>query len=112
MINKHIDLVRIDLIIIAIFLQSFSFVTIKYASMYNSYSYLLLFLAFSFIVSRAYIWQIILKNNELSKVYPFNSLVQVLILVCAYYLFSEDIKINNLIGLLFMVIGLFILGKK
>jgi multidrug transporter EmrE-like cation transporter len=110
MINSHIK--RVDFILIAIFLQSFSFLSIKYASMYESYSFILLGIAFTFIMSRAYIWQIVLKYNELSRVYPFNSLVQVLIFVYAVVLFGENISIWNVIGLSFMIYGVILLDKN
>ncbi|MGB5920466.1 hypothetical protein [Arcobacter sp.] len=103
---------KIEFIILSTFLQSFSFLAIKYASMYESYSFILLGVAFSFIVSRAYIWQIILKYNELSRVYPFNSLVQVLILIYAVMFFNENISFQHVFGLCMMIYGLYLIGKQ
>lgn len=102
---------KINFIILAIFLQSFSFLNIKYASIYENYSLILLGVAFTFIVLRAYIWQIILKHNELSRVYPFNSLVQILIFIYAVVLFDETVSFWNIIGLGFMIYGIILLGK-
>lgn len=107
----QLQIKRVDLVLIAILLQSFSFLTIKYASIYEAYSLILLGVAFGFIVSRAYIWQVVLKHNELSRVYPFNSLVQVLIFVYAVVLFGETITLWHIVGLGLMVYGLYIMGR-
>lgn len=103
---------KLNLILIGIFIQSFSFLTIKYASIYEAYSLILLGIAFGFIISRAYIWQIVLKHNELSRVYPFNSLVQVLIFVYAVVLFGEFVSFLHVVGLGLMVYGVILLGKS
>lgn len=103
---------RLDLVFSGILFQSFSFLAIKYASIYEVYSFILLGLSFCFIVLRAYIWQIVLKYNELSRVYPFNSLVQVFILMYAVILFDETVSILHLIGLAMMIIGVILLGKN
>jgi drug/metabolite transporter (DMT)-like permease len=108
----QIQIKRIDFVLIAILLQSFSFLTIKYASIYEAYSLILLGVAFGFIISRAYIWQVVLKHNELSRVYPFNSLVQVLIFVYAVLLFGEVFSFWHVVGLGLMVYGLYLIGKK
>ncbi|WP_419767383.1 EamA family transporter [Arcobacter sp.] len=106
-----LEIKKIELITFGIFLQSFSFLSIKYASTYEAYSLVLLGIAFIFIVSRAYIWQIVLKHNELSRVYPFNSLVQVLIFVYAVIFFEESVNLWHVLGLGLMMIGLYIIGK-
>jgi multidrug transporter EmrE-like cation transporter len=98
---------KIPLIILAILLQSFSLLFIKYANLYSQF---LLVVAFTFMILRAYFWQIILKYNELSKVYPFNALVQVLVLIYASFLFQESIDLHHIIGIVFMCIGIAILG--
>ncbi|WP_137012790.1 hypothetical protein [Sulfurimonas crateris] len=108
----QLQIKRVDFVLIAILLQSFSFMTIKYASIYETYSLILLGVAFAFIVSRAYIWQIVLKHNELSRVYPFNSLVQVLIFVYAVVLFGEVVSFWHVVGLGLMVYGVILLGKS
>lgn len=106
-----LELKKIELIILGVLLQSFSFLSMKYASIYTGYSLALLGIAFLFIASRAYIWQIVLKHNELSRVYPFNSLVQVLIFVYAVVLFGESANSWHVVGLGLMIIGLYIIGK-
>lgn len=102
-----------SMVLLSVFLQSFSFLTIKYASTSSvMYAIVLIVSAFAFIIARAFLWQRILKHNELSKVYPFNSLVQVLIFLYAIFLFDEIITVNNIVGLSFMLFGVILLGKK
>lgn len=110
--NKMLKIEKLNLIILGILIQSFSFLTIKYASVYQAYSLILLGVAFALIVSRAFIWQIVLKHNELSRVYPFNSLVQILIFVYAVVLFGEVVSFWHVVGLGLMVSGLYLIGKE
>ena len=65
--------------------------------------------AFVFFGIRAYLWQLLLKVTPLSKIYPFASLVQVLILLYAVCLFNEDVTLNQIIGLSIMISGLFVI---
>jgi multidrug transporter EmrE-like cation transporter len=98
---------KIPLIILAILLQSFSLLFIKYANLYSQF---LLVVAFAFMILRAYFWQIILKYNELSKVYPLNALVQVLVLLYAVFLFHENIELHHILGIISMMTGIALLG--
>ena len=55
------------LLISSIFLQSFSFLSIKFSTIQESfYALILLVVAFFFLVARAIVWQILLKSVELS----------------------------------------------
>lgn len=102
-----------SLIATTIFLQSFSFLGIKYATMTQGVNtWIYLGVAFFFILARALVWQIVLKFVSLSKAYPFSSLVQVLILVYATILFHEEIMIHHIIGLACMLAGLFLITKS
>lgn len=110
---NNIKIEKINILFFSILLQSFSFLSIKFATLSNGYvSILLLILTFVFLVLRAITWQIVLKFNPIAKVYPFNSLVQVLIFLYAVILFNESITIGNIIGLAFMIIGIILLGKN
>lgn len=101
------------LLISSIFLQSFSFLSIKFSTMQeNIYALILLVLAFFFLGSRAIVWQMLLKHTELSKIYPFASLVQVLILIYSVVIFNENVTINNIIGLLIMLSGIYYISRK
>jgi len=107
-----LEIKKVHLVLLGVFLQSLSFLSIKYASAYPTLSIILMILAFAFILTRAYVWQIILQYNELSRVYPFNSLVQVLIFLYAVFLFHETITLTNIMGLILMITGLYFIGKK
>ena len=72
----------------------------------------LLILSFTFSMMRAVIWQMLLKTIELSKVYPYASLVQILILIYSVILFHENVTINNVIGLLIMLSGIYYMSRK
>ena len=110
---KIIKLNPISLLSITILLQSFSFLSIKYSSMQAGIvSFALLIVAFGFLGMRAIFWQYLLKRTELSNIYPFASLVQVLILLYAVVLFNEEISLNNVIGLIIMLSGTLFLSRK
>jgi multidrug transporter EmrE-like cation transporter len=99
-------------LVVSILLQSFSALTIKYASMASgSMSIFLLSFAFVFIVIRAVVWQYVLSRFPLSFVYPFTSLVQVLILIYAVFLFDETVSFFQMIGFVMMLIGLTVIAK-
>ena len=100
------------LLTFTIFLQSFSLLSIKYSTLNSGLtSIALLLLAFLFMVMRAILWQYTLRLTELSRVYPFASLVQVLILIYAVVLFKEVITMNNVIGFLIMLTGIFFISR-
>ena len=99
-------------VIAAVFLQSLSFLSIKYASTGSSYMYFFLGLATVAIFFRSVLWQKVLSQNELSSVYPFNALVQLLIFFYAVVLFNESFTWVNIVGLVVMSVGIMMLGKK
>ena len=113
MIDMSNKISKFHLIFVAILLQSFSFVAIKAASMsILPYSMILIGLAFFLMFARALVWQVILRCNNLSQVYPFNALVQVIILLFSYFLFHEKITINNILGVILMLFGIMLLGRN
>lgn len=96
----------------SIFLRSFSFLVIKYSSMATGIQiYLLLCLAFIFIIARAFTWQKVLQITPLSIAYPFTSLVQVLILIYAAFLFNEQVEFHHILGIVVMLSGLLLISK-
>ena len=100
------------LLVVTIFLQSFSFLSIKLSTMQTGFfASALLISAFGFIGLRSVFWQHLLQGTELSKVYPYASLVQVLILLYAVFIFNEPITLNNLIGLGMMLAGIFYMSR-
>lgn len=76
------------------------------------YTLMLLMLAFFFLGTRAIIWQMLLKHIELSKIYPFASLVQVLILIYSVVIFNENVTVTNIIGLIIMLNGIYYMSRK
>ena len=98
---------------LTIVLQSFSFLSIKYSTLQTGVTTIvLLILALGLLGLRAILWQRLLKLTDLSHVYPFAALVQVLILLYAVLLFDESISLNNVIGLLLMLIGVYFLSRQ
>lgn len=101
------------LLLSSIFLQSFSFLSIKFSTMQEGiYAVVLLMLSFIFIGIRAYIWQILLQSIALSKIYPLTSLVQVLILIYSVVFFNENINMYHMIGLTIMITGIYHISRK
>ena len=97
----------------SIVLQSFSFLSIKLSTLQGGYySIILLIVAFGFIGLRLIFWQYLLKLTELSRVYPYAALVQVLIFLYAVVLFNEPVTVNNVIGLFMMLGGIFIMSRR
>ena len=97
----------------SIFLQSFSFLSIKFSTQETGllvWAYLLM--ALFFLVFRAIIWQILLRYVALSKIYPYTAFVQVLILIYSVTFFDESITLYNILGLLTMLVGIFYMSKK
>jgi len=76
------------------------------------YVVLLLVLAFFFLGTRAIVWQKLLKTIELSKIYPYASMVQILILIYSVVLFDENISLYNIAGLLIMLSGIYYIASK
>lgn len=95
----------------SIFLQSFSFLSIKFATQQHGLATLALMgLAFVFLGSRAILWQWLLARRPLSFIYPFASLVQILILLYAIFLFGENVGLHQFFGFVIMIIGLVVIS--
>jgi len=84
----------------------------------NTYSYIDLFFsiyylaAISLILIRSVVWQLVLKEKDISQVYPLNSFVPVLILLSGVLLFNENVTANNIIGVLILIFGIFFIVDK
>jgi len=48
---------------------------------------------------QALAWTLVLRHHPVSRVYPYNSLVFIVILMAARWLFSETITLNHIIGM-------------
>ena len=100
------------LVIMSVFIQSFSILIFKLGSYYTAEKTYLFFVSgvcLEFV--RAYLWQLILLKKELSAVYPYTSFVQVLIFIYSIVLFDEKVHGRHFLGLALIVIGVFIFSK-
>jgi multidrug transporter EmrE-like cation transporter len=68
-------------------------------------------LALCCMVLQAIVWQQALKHYKLSFAYPFMSLVNFVILFSAFLLFNESITTANIIGLMVISIGIYVLSR-
>ena len=100
------------LIVITIFFQSFTLLSIKFSTLNTGIvSFVLLVVAFVFLGLRAILWQYLLKLTDLSHVYPYAALVQVLLVLYAVILFNETITTGNVVGLFMMLTGIYIMAR-
>ncbi len=105
------------LVLVNISLQVSSFILVKVAAI-NAVSYTSIFFnifyisALSLSVFRSIVWQLILKKNELSKVYPINSVVPILILLSGFVFFDEHISNNNIAGAILLMLGVYLIVEK
>ena len=60
---------------------------------------------------QAIVWQQALKHYHLSFAYPFMSLVNFVILFPAFLLFNESITSMNIIGLVVISAGIYVLSR-
>ena len=54
----------------------------------------------------AILWQLVLKRVELSLAYMFKGTGIVFVMLLAYWLFSEQITWNNIIGAMIIILGI------
>jgi len=105
-------------IIFSILSQACGGICGKYASMTINNSPIAIVLspfciaAIGFMVLQAMFWQQALKHYPLSFAYPFISLVNFVVLFSAFFLFGETITVYNILGLIIISIGIFILAQE
>ena len=96
-----------------ILIHSFSFLSLKYATLQSGLVTVgLIACALCFMAARAVLWQRLLVLGDLSYVYPFTSLVQVIILFYAVILFGESVSPGNFVVIALMLAGSFIIVGK
>lgn len=117
--KKHLRLKSyiVLLICLNIFLQIAAFCLMKLSWMYAQHSIIRIInyvtmLAFSASFLRAFIWQHILKVNDLVSSYLPNAIVPSLLLVSGCFIFHEKVTIYNIIGSLIILSGLVMLFKS
>ena len=101
------------LVTIGIILQSFSYLSIKFSTLASDKFFITLYLFFAFLLFfiRAVLWQKLLNYVKLSEIYPYTSLVQILILIYSVVFFHETVTFYNVLGLTIMLSGIFYMSK-
>jgi multidrug transporter EmrE-like cation transporter len=107
-------------IILSIAFQSLSGIISKYAALSLPATTTLMgiltntfyILSLGFLALQAIVWQQALRHFSLSVAYPFMSLVNFVVLFSSAILFQEGITPANIIGLVFISVGIVGLSHK
>lgn len=107
-------------LILSILFQSLASVFSKYAadSLEEGQGIFLLITNGFYVISiiclfvQALFWQYTLKKLELSVAYPVTAINNVIILALGYFIFHEDITLNNILGVLIIMVGIVTLNYK
>lgn len=59
----------------------------------------------------SFFWLVLLSRLELSFLYPFGSLEYFFIFLVSYIIFKEKIKTGRIIGVIFIILGIFVISK-
>jgi len=106
-------LIVVSCVMATMFMQSFSFLFVKFSTMVNGFQAFILYcIGLAFVVLRTIPWQYALKYSKLSRIYPYMSLVQILILAYAFFFFGEEIRLYHLLGIALMLTGIMVLGRS
>ncbi|OGG00196.1 hypothetical protein A2Y99_05080 [Candidatus Gottesmanbacteria bacterium RBG_13_37_7] len=65
----------------------------------------------SMYVVGTFFWLVLLSRLDLSFLYPFGALQYLLIFIISFYFLGEEIKPARIIGVIFILIGILIIGK-
>jgi multidrug transporter EmrE-like cation transporter len=102
-------------LVLAILFQASGGIFAKYASLsmhgVSDIVNVFYILSLACLVLQAIVWQVVLKNYELSFAYPFISLVNFVVLFSSYALFNEGVSWANALGLALISAGLYFLSK-
>lgn len=88
----------------AISIENFSIIEIALNGFY--------ILSIVFLFLKAIVWQISLKHYDLNFAYLFTSAYYPIILLLSFFMFDEKITLGNIIGTLFIVLGIIHLTRK
>ena len=58
------------------------------------------------------LWMQILAKHDLSKAFPLSAIGYVLVLGSGWLIFNEEIKLMQIIGSLFIMLGVYLIGTK
>ncbi len=105
-------LIPISLIILG---QTFGKIGSQFISIenFNVIDYLNIFtiIAILFLTLRSFIWLILFRKFDISFIYPFTSISYVIILVISVHFFSDSYTIGNVIGTIFISIGIYLISS-
>jgi undecaprenyl phosphate-alpha-L-ara4N flippase subunit ArnE len=103
-------------IIMSVFFQSLAGILGKYAALsitnltfIGIFTNIFYISALIFLVLQVIVWQQALRHFPLSVAYPCISLTNFIVLFSSAVLFNEDVTVANLIGLILVTIGIFML---
>jgi multidrug transporter EmrE-like cation transporter len=100
-------------VMLALFFQSAALVASKYASTrnvgINRYLCPEYLSALIFLVLQALVWQQALKKKPLNVVYPYMSIIYVIIPIISFFFFGEPITINQVIGSSVIITGIIVM---
>lgn len=106
---------KIAIVVSAYIASSFPLLFIKFASLQDFLTlkyFVFTFLALLTLGIYAILWQKVLSFMPLHKAYLYKSPTIIIVLLYSAILFNETITTNNIIGLLFILAGLYILSWK
>ncbi len=110
---------RYIFIVLSILSQSVSFIFSKLAAVniegntISSYVFNPFYIASLLcLVLQAFFWQKTLEFMELSKAYPYTGLIYVFVLIYTYYIFNEPIYLNNVLGTLIILVGVYVISLE
>ena len=70
-------------------------------------------LGFILYIGSFLMWQKLLTTYDLSYIVPITTgIVQVVVLLASYFIFKETITLTNLIGIIFVIIGIVLISLK
>jgi drug/metabolite transporter (DMT)-like permease len=111
--KSNIKHMVIDVLKIQVMVLFFSIINVlsKYVSQFEflSVNFILIYsvILICFLVY-AFFWQKLLKKNSLFKVYSNRAMLAVYALIWSVLLFSETITVNNIIGVVIIIIGILV----
>lgn len=114
-INKTENFKNYFFLLICILSQSISVVFSKLAAISNQSLLFLVFdkfyiLSILFLAIQAFFWQKVLRVNAISSVYPSMTLVNLFLLFWSYYIFGNHIYMNEIVGIIIILIGIIIIN--
>lgn len=69
------------------------------------------FIGLSLYVVGTFFWLVLLSRLDISFLYPFGALQYVFIYLISYFFLGEHITIGRIIGVVFIMIGIFVIGR-